>query len=403
MTEERTALKLAENIQRVEPSPTLSITSLANALKAQGRDVVSFSAGQPDFDTPKNIKEAAKASLDAGQTGYVNVAGLPVLRQTIADAYNSKGHKVTPDNIVVSCGAKHSLYQLNQVLLDPDDEVIIPAPYWVSYPAQATLARAKAVTPFCGQDVGFKLTPAALEASITTKTRLLVLNTPSNPTGAVYSRKELEAIADIVLAHGIGVLYDSIYDELIYGDIEPVEFATLKPGLDALTITVNGLSKSHAMTGWRVGYIVAPLHVAKAVSKLQSQSTSCITSFVQYASIEAIGGNQDFIPEMRVHFDRRRRLMVDLLNDIPAVKCLEPQGAFYAFPDMSAYLGLKGPDGVIETDLELASFLLKEHNVALVPGSAFGAPGFMRLSYATDDASIEKGLARVREGLGNLS
>ncbi len=404
MTTDNHALALSDVIQRIEPSPTLSITALANSLKAQGRDVIGFSAGQPDFDTPQNIVQAAHDALSNGKTRYEAVAGIVSLRQAIADLYIGRGMKdIGPKNVVVSCGAKHSLYQLMQVLLNEGDEVIIPGPYWVSYPAMATLARATPVTVPCGEADHFKITPEALKAAITPKTRLLVLCSPSNPTGMVYTRQELEAIADIVLEHKIGVLYDSIYDELVYGDVEFNEFATLKPGLESLTITINGLSKSHAMTGWRVGYIVAPEHIAAAVSKLQSQSTSNITSFVQYASVEAITGDQSATANMKVHFDRRRKLMVKLLREIDGVTCVEPMGAFYAFPNFGAYIGRTGPDGPITNDMELVSYLLKHHDVALVPGSAFGAPGFARLSYATSDELIQKGIARIKAGLEALS
>lgn len=402
MHSDHKGLKLGAVIQAVEPSPTLTITALADSLKAQGRDILSFSAGQPDFDTPAHIKEAAKAALDAGKTGYEAVAGIAPLRRAIADLYTRRGVPTTPEQVVVSCGAKHSLYELNQVLLDPGDEVIIPAPYWVSYPAQAILARAVPVIVDCPESQGFKLTPEALEAAITPRTRLLILNTPSNPTGAVYTRAELEGLAEVVLKHRIGVLYDAIYDELIYTDEPMVEFASLRPGLEELTVTINGLSKSHAMTGWRVGYIVAPVHVAKAVSKAQSQSTSNITSFVQYAAVEALTGDQGPTREMKGHFARRRRLMVDLLRGIEGVSCLEPGGAFYCFPNFGAFIGKQGPDGVITDDVALVSYLLKHHNVALVPGSAFGAPGFVRLSYATSDEAIRKGIARIAEGLAAL-
>ncbi len=403
MTKEKSGLALNALIQSIEPSPTLAITALAAQLQAQGRDIVSLSAGEPNFDTPDHIKEAAKAALDAGRTGYEDVAGTLDLRKAVAELYNSRGLDVTANNVVVSCGAKHSLYELMQVLLDPGDEVIVPAPYWVSYTAQAILARAVPVIVDCDETTGFKLTPEALEAAITPRTRLLVLNTPSNPTGVVYTRSELDALAEVVLKHDIGVLYDSIYDMLIYGDTEPVEFATLRPGLDRLTVTVNGLSKSHAMTGWRVGFIVAPVHVAKAVSKIQSQSTSNITSFVMYAAAVAIRGDQEPSRAMKAHFDRRRLLMLERLRAIPEVTCVEPQGAFYAFPNLGAYIGRTGPDGVIGDDLALASHLLQHHGVALVPGSAFGAPGFMRLSYAASDETIEAGVARIAAGLAALT
>lgn len=403
MTSENTfALPLGDLIQTIEPSPTLTITALAKTMRAEGKDVISFSAGQPDFDTPENIKKAAHKALDEGKTGYEPVAGIPALRQAVADLYKKRGLDAGPANVVVSGGAKYSLYELTQVLLNPGDEVIIPAPYWVSYPAQVKLARATPVIIHGSEENEFKITADQLQSAITPKTKLLVLNTPSNPTGAVYTRAELEAIADVVLEHKIGVLYDSIYDELIYNDEAPCEFAALKPGLDQLTITVNGLSKSHAMTGWRVGYIVAPAHIASAVSKLQSQSTSCITSFVQYACVEAINGDQSENRAMHGHFDRRRKLMVEKLRAIPEVSCNEPQGAFYAFPNLNAYLGTQGPDGPIHDDMDLAGYLLKHYEVALVPGSAFGAPGFMRLSYATSDENITKGVARIAKGLAAL-
>lgn len=395
-------IALAERIQAVEPSPTLTISALAASLQAQGRDILSFSAGEPDFDTPAHIVQAAHEALDAGQTRYLAVNGTKELRQAVADLYNRRGMQVSPDQVVVSTGAKYSLYQAVQVTIGPGDEVIIPAPYWVSYPAQVALAGGTSVYAEATEATEFKLTAQALRAAITPKTRMLILNTPSNPTGAVYTRAELEALADVVLEHGITVLYDSIYDELIYNGEPIVEFATLRPGLEELTITVNGLSKSHAMTGWRVGFLVAPLHVAKAVSKLQSQSTSCITSFVQPACVAALTGDQGPTREMRGHFDRRRKLMVKLLRAIDGVTCVEPMGAFYAFPNMSAFLGKSGPKGEIKDDVALASYLLEEHGVALVPGSAFGAPGFMRLSYATSDEIIEDGIARIARGLAAL-
>jgi aspartate aminotransferase len=400
MSARKSGLALGDLIQSVEPSPTLSITALAASLRAQGHDIISLSAGQPDFDTPDHIKEAAKAALDAGRTKYEPVAGIPALREAVAKLYRGRGLSgARACNVVVSTGAKHCLYGCMQVLLDPGDECIIPVPYWVSYPAQVRLARGRSVFVETRQDDGFKMTPDALRSAVTERTRLLILNSPSNPTGAVYTRTELEGIADICLEHRIGVLWDSIYDELIYGDGELVEFSTLRPGLEELTITINGLSKSHAMTGWRLGYLVAPEPVAKAVAKLQSQSTSNATSITQWAALAAIEGVQEPTKAMKVHFDRRRRLMVRLLRAIPSVECLEPMGAFYAFPDFSRYIGRLGPTGLIEDDVALCNYLLETHGVALVPGSAFGSPGNMRLSYATDDTSIERGIGRIAEGL----
>jgi len=402
-TPRKARLPLGELIDQIKPSPTLTISPLADSMKARGEDVLSFSAGEPDFDTPVTVKEAAKRALDEGRTKYAAVSGLLALRDAVAREYNKRGFDVTANNVVVSVGAKHSIYQLLMVMLNPGDEVIIPSPYWVSYPDMVALARGTSVIVHGDEAHGFKITADQLEAAITDKTRLLILNTPSNPTGAVYSKAELEALAEVVERHQIGVLFDAIYDQLIYTGEPPAEFATLRPGLFDLTVTVNGLSKSHAMTGWRVGYIVAPEHICKAVSKLQSQSTSGITTFVQYASVVALEEVIDEPLEMREHFDRRRKLLLEGMRSIEGVTCLEPEGAFYAFPNFSAYLGKTGPDGVIANDLDLAAFLLKHCGVALVPGSAFGAPGYARLSYATSDEKIKDGIERIRCGLMKLT
>ena len=397
------AIALNSLIQTVQSSPTLAVTALAAKLRAEGRDVISFGAGQPDFDTPERIRDDAKQAIDDGVTRYTNVAGMIELRNAIASHYNARGFDVGPEHVVVSCGAKFTIYALMQVLIEPGDEVLIPAPFWVSYPSQVKLAGGHAVFISGEEATGFKLTAAQLEAAITPKTKLLVLNSPSNPTGAVYTREEMEALADVILAHKLPVVYDAIYGELCYGDAEFVDLATLKPGLDALTITVDGLSKSHAMTGWRMGFMVGPVHVARALSKLQSQSTSNITAFVQKASIGAFNGPQPELPEMRVHFERRRDLAVKLLCEIDGVTCPEPGGAFYVFPNFGAYLGKVGPDGPINDDVALATFLLQHHEVAVVPGSAFGAPGYARLSYAISDAQIAEGISRISQGLASLS
>lgn len=402
MSSHKRGLALGDLIESIEPSPTLSITALAGSLRAQGHDIISFSAGEPDFDTPVHIKDAAKAALDGGKTKYEPVAGVGALRNAIAKVYTARGLQgLTAANVIVGTGAKHSLYCATQVLLDPGDECIIPAPYWVTYPAQVLLARGVPVIVGTTESNGFKMTAEDFRAAITDRTRLLVLNSPSNPTGAVYSRSELEAIADVCLEHQIGVLWDAIYDELIYGG-ENVEFATVRPGMQELTVTVNGLSKSHAMTGWRMGFVVAPASVVSAISVLQSQSTSNATSITQWASIAALEGDQEPTRVMKGHFDRRRALMLTLLRAIPGVTCAEPMGAFYTFPNLSAYVGKSGPDGVIEGDGALCSYLLKTSGVATVPGSAFGAPGYIRLSYATSDENIRRGVARMAEGLAAL-
>ncbi|MEO1272732.1 MAG: pyridoxal phosphate-dependent aminotransferase, partial [Myxococcota bacterium] len=324
MSNQTTPIVLNQLIQTVQPSATLAVTALAASLKAEGRDIVSFGAGQPDFDTPERIREAAKRAIDSGRTRYTNVAGTPELLKAIAADYNARGFDVSPANIAVSCGAKHTLYALTQVLLDPGDEVIIPAPYWVSYPSQVKLTRAVPVIVSGGIEQGFKITAEQLAAAVTPKTKMVILNSPSNPTGAVYTRAELEAIAEVVLEHRLVVLYDAIYGKLVYGGAEFTDFALLRDGLADLTITVDGLSKSHAMTGWRMGFMVGPAHVTKAVAKLQSQSTSNITAFVQFASIEAFNQEQPELPIMCQHFDRRRKLMVERLRAIEGVTCLEP-------------------------------------------------------------------------------
>jgi aspartate aminotransferase len=396
-------IKLAELTRILSPSPTLAISALAATMQAEGKDVVSFSAGQPDFDTPEHVKVATRKALDEGKNGYQAVEGIKPLREAIAQKYKNRGLDVSFQNVVVSNGGKFSLFLLMQVLLDQGDEVIIPAPYWVSYPEQVKLNRATPVIIEATEAHDFKITAAQLEAAITPKTKLLILNTPSNPTGAVYSREDLLPIAEVCLKHKLTVVYDAIYDQLVYDGAEAPEFAVLLPGLEALTITVNGLSKSHAMTGWRVGYMVAPKHVAQAVADLQSQSTSGITSFIQWGCVEAVRGTQEPTLMMRESFDRRRKLIVGLLREISGVTCNMPTGAFYAFPNLSAFLGRTAPDGtVIHTDMDLTQYLLKQHLVALVPGSSFGAPGFMRLSYATSDANITKGVARMAQGLALL-
>lgn len=397
-------LGLSARIQTISPSPTLAVTALAKRLKAEGKDVISFGAGEPDFDTPARLVNVAKKALDDGFTRYTPVGGMLALRKALAANYAARGFDVTPDHIVTSPGAKFSLYQALQVLLDPGDEVIIPTPYWVSYTAQVTLAKATAVFVEGHESQGFKATAAQIEAAVTDKTKMLILNSPSNPTGAVYSRAELEAIGDVALKHNIAVVYDAIYAELVYGDAEFCDFATLRPGLQELTVTVDGLSKSHAMTGWRFGALIAPLHIAKAVAKLQSQTTSNLTSFVQVAAIDAFSGEQPEIAEMRSNFDRRRKLIVELLRGIDGVTCPEPQGAFYAFPNFGAFLGKSTPGGeVLEDDMAMAKWLLQDHGVAVVPGSAFGAPGCARLSYATSDALIREGVGRIKRGLESLT
>ena len=390
-------MKLASRIGRVQPSPTLSITAKANALKAAGVDIISFGAGEPDFPTPQPIVEAAKTALDEGKTRYTAVPGITELRQAIASDYARRGRTVSADEVLVCVGGKHALYNATQALFEAGDRVIVPAPYWVSYPAQILLADAEPVEVFCGAETDFKLTAAQLADVLASEEGItgLVLCSPSNPTGAVYTAEELAAIGEVIAAHpNVRVFFDAMYDRLSYEvDIAP-DLVACAPQVAEQTITFNGFSKTFAMTGWRMGFAIGPKAVIGAMSKLQSQSTSNATTFAQWGALRALELDDAVIDGMRETFKRRRDLLVDGLNAIPGVSCPTPQGAFYAFPDFSAYIGER-----FEDDLALTAFLLEEAHVALVPGSAFGAPGFMRLSYAVSEEVIAEGLRRIKAAL----
>lgn len=396
--------RISSRLAPIQPSITLAVTARAAKLRAEGVDVIGFGAGEPDFDTPVHVKEAAKRALDAGETKYTHVAGTPALRQAIArELQRAHGLSYSPEQIIVSAGAKHSLYNLFQALLDPGDEVVVPAPYWVSYPDIVLLAGGKPVIlPTCAED-GFRVSPEALRAAITPRTRAFILCSPSNPTGACYDRAALDGLRRVLEENEIVCVSDDIYRKLVYGDFVFHEIATLSPKMAALTVIVDGLSKTYAMTGWRIGYAAGPKELVEAMSTLQGQSTSNVTSIAQAAAIAALEGPQDCVEEMRREFDRRRRAMVARLRAIPGVTCYEPQGAFYAFPDVSAYLGRRAPGGkTIADDVALCDYLLDQGRIAVVPGSGFGAPGFVRLSYATSMQAIEKGLDRMAEALAKL-
>jgi aspartate aminotransferase len=397
--------RISRRLEPVKPSITLAVTAKAARLRAEGVDVIGFGAGEPDFDTPVHIKDAAKRALDAGETKYTHVAGTPALRKAIAKELE-RAHRLTfgVDEIIVSVGAKHSLYNLFHVLFDPGDEVIIPAPYWVSYPDMALLAGATPVVISTRAEDGFRVTPEALRAAITPKTRAFVLCSPSNPTGAGYDRAALEALRPVFEAHDFWVVSDDIYRRLTYRDFRFVEIATLSQAMAERTIVVDGFSKSYAMTGWRLGYTAAPRAIVDAMCTLQGQSTSNVNSVAQAAALAALEGPQDCVEEMRREFDRRRAVMVERLRRIPGVTCYDPDGAFYCFPDLSAYLGKRTPQGeVIRDDVRLCEWLLEAGLVAIVPGTGFGAPGFARLSYATSMDHIERGLARLAETLATLA
>jgi aspartate aminotransferase len=401
-------IKLASRLDPIKPSITLAVTAKAAKLKASGVDVISFGAGEPDFDTPLHIKEAVRTALERPHGGvgkYTDVGGILPLRKAIADEL-SKVHKVTldPEQVLVSTGAKHSLFNLFMALLDPGDEVLIPAPYWVSYPDMVMLAGGRPVFLETRAEDDFAVTADQVRAACSGRTRAIILNNPSNPTGAVYSRKQIEALAAVIVEKDLLLVSDDIYRQLVYGDAEYVSLAAINPEAAKRTILVDGASKTYAMTGWRIGYTAGPLPVIKAMAKIQGQSTSNPSHVSQIAALAALTGPQSCVGEMREAFDQRRIAMVKLLRAIPGVKCREPKGAFYTFPDVSAYVGKKSPEGsVLDDDVQLCDWLVEVGKVAVVPGSGFGAPGFVRLSYACSMQNIEQGVDRLAKALATLS
>jgi len=405
MGKENATMKLAGRVGKIQPSPTLAITSKAKAMKAQGIDVVGFGAGEPDFDTPDHIKAAAKKALDEGYTKYTPVPGTPELKDAVlAKLSRDNGLTYGRENIIVSVGAKHSIYNVAQALLEEGDEVLIPAPYWVSYPDITLLAGASPVILPARQENGFKITPDQLDGAISGKTRLLVLNSPSNPTGAAYTKEELRALADVAVRRNILVLSDEIYEKLVYDGFAFASIASFGEEIRKRTILVNGLSKAFSMTGWRIGYVAADKELVAAMNNIQSQSTSNPVSFCDKAAIEALNGPQDFMKVWVSEFDKRRRYIVDRCNRMPGVTCLLPQGAFYVFPNFSGVYGKKTPSGkTIAGSADLAAYLLDDHKVASVPGIAFGDDACQRLSYATSMKNIEKGMDRIEQAVRALS
>lgn len=398
-------MKLAKRLSVVEPSMTLKVSAKAAELKAQGVDVISFGAGEPDFDTPAHIKEAAKKALDGGATKYTAVEGTPQLRKAVA-AWFAKAHgfEVSPKEVMVSAGAKQVIFNAFHAVLDEGDEVILPAPYWVSYSEIAKLAGAKPVAVPSRPEDNFVVDPAAVAKAITPRTKLILVVSPSNPTGAVYDEKTLRGLADLAVKHDCWMLTDDIYRSLCYGDAKFVSPATFSPEVRKRIIIADGVSKTFAMTGWRVGFALAPPAIIEAMSTLQGQSTTNAAAVSQAAALAAIEGPMEEVERMRQEFDKRRKYMLQALRAIPGVKCVEPKGAFYAFPDLSAFNGRRTPKGqVIDGDLALCEYLIEDARVAVVPGSAFYAPGYVRLSYATSQSNIEKGVARLAESLGKLT
>ncbi len=396
-------MKISKRARSVKPSPTLQVTARAQELRSQGVDIIGFGAGEPDFDTPAYIKEFAKQAIDEGFTKYTPATGIPELKKAVAKKFEKdNGLKYSPEQIIISCGAKHCLYNLFQAVLDPGDEVVIIAPYWVSYPDMAILAGAKPVFVKTSIENGFKPKPKDLESAISKKTRLVVINSPSNPTGAGLSEKELKALKGILESGDFWIASDEIYEKIIYDGFKHIAIASLSKKLYEKTITVNGVSKTYAMTGWRIGYAGGDPEVIKAMGKIQSQSTSNPTSISQKAALRALQGGKKEVAKMLREFKKRRNWIVKALNDIPGVKCYNPEGSFYVFPDFSYYLGKKFQGKRIKNSVELAEFLIEQARVAVVPGGAFGAEGHLRLSFATSLENIKEGIKRIREAVSKL-
>lgn len=396
-------MQIAERVARITPSPTLAVDSRAKEMISQGIDVVGFGAGEPDFPTPAHVKAAAVNAIEADFTRYTPAAGIMELRQAICQKLRREnGLEYEPAQVVVSVGGKHSLYNVFMALCQPGDEVLLPAPYWVSYPEQIRLAGGQVVPVEASINNEFKVTVADLEKHTTDRTRILVLNSPSNPTGAVYSRRELEALAEFLVARSIIVISDEVYEKLIYGDAEHVSIASLGEEIKDLTVLVNAVSKTYAMTGWRIGYAAAPREVAAAMAKLQGHVTSNPTSIAQKAALEALRGPQDDLEVMVAEYRRRRDYMVERLNAMAGVVCPQPEGAFYVFPSVEGLFGRQLGDTTINNADDLAAALLETARVALVPGTGFGFPGNVRLSYATSMERIEEGLNRMAAALAGI-
>jgi aspartate aminotransferase len=396
---------LSASLARVKPSATIAVSDKARQLKAAGRNVIGLGAGEPDFDTPANIKLAAIHAIEAGKTKYTDVGGMPELKEAIiAKFQRENGLTYKPNQIVVSTGGKQVLYNALMATLNPGDEVIIPAPYWVSYPEMVLLAGGEPVSVVCPAEQGFKLQAAALQKAITPKTKWLILNSPSNPTGSAYTRAELKALTDVLLDHPhVWIMTDDMYEHLVYDNFDFTTPAQVEPRLFDRTLTVNGVSKAYCMTGWRIGYAGGPAELIKAMTTIQSQSTSNPSSIAQWAAVEALNGPQDFIPEHNKVFKERRDLVVSMLNQAAGIQCPRPEGAFYVYPSCAGTIGKTTPSGkTLQTDEDFVTELLEAEGVAVVHGSAFGLGPAFRISYATKTSDLEEACKRIQRFCGNL-
>jgi aspartate aminotransferase len=397
---------LASRLDRIKPSPTIAVSTKARELRAAGKDVIGLGAGEPDFDTPENIKEAAKAAMDRGDTKYTAVDGTPELKQAIQAKFErDNGLTYKPENVSVGTGGKQVLFNALFATIQEGDEVVIPAPFWVSYPDMVLLCGGEPVAVPCSQDNGFKLRPEDLDAAITKNTKWVILNSPSNPSGAAYSWEEMRAITDVLKKHEhVWVLTDDMYEKLVYNGFQFCTPAQVEPSLFARTLTMNGVSKAYAMTGWRIGYAGGPTQLIKAMAKIQSQSTSSPSSISQAAAVEALNGPQDFIEANNEVFRQRRDLVVEKLNQCSGLTCAKPEGAFYVYPSCSGVIGMKTPQGNrIQSDGDFVTYLLEEANVACVQGEAFGLSPYFRISYATSTEALETACERIRQACEQLS
>ncbi len=396
---------LSKRMKGIRPSPTLGFSARAKELKRNGVDIIDFSVGEPDFDTPENVRNAAIQAIRDGFTHYTASNGIPELREAIARKFEEDhGVHYEPDEIIVSTGGKQSLYNIAMALFGPGDEILVPTPCWVSYIPQVELAEAKPIAIHTSPEEGFLLSPEQLERSITANTKAIIINNPNNPTGAAYEAARLRSLAEVLERHGVFVISDEIYEKLVYDDFVFTSFAALGPSWKEKCVIVGGVSKSHAMTGWRIGYAAGPRELIEAMGRIQGHSTSNANSIAQKAALEALAGDQSSVEMMRKRFEARRDLMYNLLLEIPSVRCVKPKGAFYLFPDWSAYIGARRRDGgTIESSADLAEYLLEEARVAVVPGTAFGGPeGTVRFSYASSEDDIRRGIGRVAEAAAKL-